>query len=189
MTGARERLHATDLLGSQAELGGRSPPRPFLVPVPGTLPADQHALARQQRRRVLAQNGERRDGSRGDDFIGRPTAPACPVLGSRWDGSSVRGFRRGGQALDHRTSAAHGLEQVDLCVRERDRQRKAGEPGARADVDDRRRFPDERQLERGQAVGDVEVDRSLGIHDRRRWVDLGGERAQQAPDPRAGRRR
>ena len=189
VTGAGERLHGTDLPRPQAELGGRGPPRPFLLPVPGTLPAHQDAVAYEQRRRVLAQNGERRDGSRSDDTVGPSTAPASPVLGSRWDGSSVRGSRRGGQALDNRTLPARGLDQVDAGVRQRDRQREAGEPGARADIGDRGRLSDERQLKPGQAVGDVETDRPLGIDDGRRRVGLGGERAQQAPDPPAGRRR
>ena len=123
VTGAGERLHGADLLRPQAELGGRSLPRPFLVPVPRTLPADQDALPHEQRRRVLAQNGERRDGSRGDDVVGLPTALASPVLGAHWDRSSVRGSRRGGQALDHRALVSHGLDQFDARVRQRDRQR------------------------------------------------------------------
>jgi hypothetical protein len=68
-------------------------------------------------------------------------------------------------------------------VGERDRERKAGEAGTRAEVGDPCCPGELRDGEAGQAVGDVDVDGSVGLGDGRVGIGCGGERREQRDEP------
>ena len=86
----------------------------------------------------------------------------APGLGARMDDVGVADAAGRDRTLDERALAAVALDQRDLRAGERDREREAREPGAGAEVGDRRRPPGPAELERDERIGEVVVERPLG---------------------------
>ena len=164
-----------DRLDREPEVrGGRGRVRRLLV-VDRALPRDEHAALAQQRRGVLAEDGQRRERAGAHD-VAAPE-PVGPLLGAAPDDLDV------GEA--HRVAAARRnshLRPTDSTRITRARGRTAastrpGRPGARAEVGDHLRATELRDLEPGERVGDVHVAARL--------VDRAPRSAPRAPASRS----
>jgi hypothetical protein len=88
-----------------------------------------------------------------------------------------------GETADRLAFALARLDQVDVRVRQRDREHEAGEARSRAEVRDRPGGPELGNLETGQAVGYVCLERCPRLGDGRRRVRLRREGGEQALEP------
>jgi hypothetical protein len=175
-----ERAYGKRLQWGQAEdgCGLRSGRR--LRRVDLALPCDQVPAGFEERRGVLGENRERRQGASGDDVIGLGTVGGGPVLGSDRYCAGVSDVRSGGKAVDDLAFAGGRLDQVDLSGGEGDGQDEAREAGSGADVGDLTGSAEGWGFETGEAVGDVAVDGLCGLGDRSRGSGLGGKRGQES---------
>ena len=127
------------------------------------------------------------DGASGDRVVGLATGGAGgrPVLGAGVDRAGVGQARGRGGALDELGLAPDRLDQIDPGVGKHGGEDEAGEPGARADVADRRGPGELGVGEPAEAVGDVDAPGALGIADGARTA-LAGEQLDHRLEGGAG---
>jgi hypothetical protein len=88
-----------------------------------------------------------------------------------------------GETADRLALALAGLDEVDVRLRQRDREDEAREARSRTDVRDRSCGSELGNLQAGQAVGYVRLERCSRLGDGRRRVRLRGEVGEQALEP------
>jgi hypothetical protein len=82
-----------------------------------------------------------------------------PLLHAPPDYPGVAEIQGSGDALQEAAFSGCGLDQIDLRVRQRDREHQAREAGATADVGEAVRLSQALDLQAGQAVRQVNVHR------------------------------
>jgi hypothetical protein len=104
------------------------------------------------------------------------------------DGAGVLEVRGGGQALDDSGLAGRGFNEVKSRVRERDRQREPRKARPGANVHYRGRLAKRSDLERGEAVANVNVHGPRGVAHRRMRIRFLREGHQKALELGCGTR-
>ena len=136
-----------------------------------------------QRRRVLRQDRQRRQRPGGDDVVGLPARTAGPLLGPLGHRGGIAGSRGAGQALDHLALAPCRLHEVDPRGRQRHGKGQARKARPGADVGDARRPRHLRDVERDEAVRQVDPRGLRRCGDGGRRIRLGRERLEEAGKP------
>ena len=145
------------------------------------LPGDEHAAGRKQRRRVLAENAQRRERSSRDEVVARE--PIGPLLGSRIDDVGVFDAGVGAHPFEELALSRHALDQRDAGLWQGDGEREAREAGAGAEVGGDARAGDLWERERAQRVRDVNVEYGFG-RDGARCEGVGNEQLDDALERR-----
>ena len=166
----------------------RRAPR-LLARVAPALPGDERAALAQQRRRVLEQDVQAREGPRRDDVAGRRGLPPRPPPGRVTTSTFVEPqlLRR---LLEELRLLADALDEDDARLRARERQHETREAGAGPEVGDRRRRRAASSSSQArERVGDVDLDAGRRVADRRQRMvalldELAAARAAAARPPR-----
>jgi hypothetical protein len=149
-----------------------------------TAPSHEMAAHSEQWGGILGHDVQGGESARGDDVkcSKRAAKVLCSGVLDRDVGQAHHRCRCG----DELALTAVALDERDLSLRERDREREAGEAGTRADIGNRRGLTNGRQLKRDEGVGQVIVAHPVGLaHGRRReWIL--GEELGQHPKRREG---
>ena len=95
--------------------------------VAGALPCNERPTVSEQGRRVLDQDGQRGQGTRGHEVVRPASLGGAPLLGPSRNGAGAGEPRRGSEPLDHLSLPARRLDQVYARARKRCSEHEAGE--------------------------------------------------------------
>src|SRR5436190_12803060 len=126
MFDARERLHTHHLLAAQADIGRGLRARALLVAVGTALPGEEMPPNGEQGRRVLDEDGERRQGASAHEV----ELAARPLLYTRARDLGAGGATHRDRALEERALAPRALDQRHVRARERHGQWQPGKSRA-----------------------------------------------------------
>jgi hypothetical protein len=185
--GGLEGLHRQHVVHGHPHLPSRFSACGLLAGIARPLPRDQHSALAQQRRRVLHKHGQRPQRAGCDRVVGLAAAPdrsrhAGELLRARGYGARVGHVARLDQPVHHRRLSSHGLDEVNLRLRQSHGQSEARKPCTCAYIRNPPRPAERWNLQPAQAVRHVNLQRCLRLAHRGVGIRLSSQRLENPLD-------